>query len=153
MRELYHIGILVPNLDAVVDHYAKLYGVGFRPPIEVPSCRVVQRTCPDAPLTCRLTYSIQGPMYVELLEAQGEGLWSPRNVGGVHHVGMWSTDPVTESQSLMAAGADWAATMYLDAETVGIVFVRHQGVLIELVTDKLRPPLLDWIEGRTQHVI
>jgi len=153
MNELYHVGILVPDLDSAVDHYENLYGVKFRPPINVTSCRVVQRSCPDAPLTCRLTYSTQGPMYVELLEAQGDGLWSLRNIGGIHHIGRWSADPVCESKRLLAAGATWEATMYLDAETVGIVFVRYQGVLMELVIDALRAPLLEWMEGRAEHVM
>ena len=26
--------------------------------------------------------------HVELLQATGDGLWSPQNVGGIHHVGM-----------------------------------------------------------------
>jgi Glyoxalase/Bleomycin resistance protein/Dioxygenase superfamily len=152
MRQLYHIGILVPDLDAAVDHYAALYGTRFRPPIEVTAGRVTQKNGSDAAFTCRLTYSA-GPMHVELLQATGDGLWSPQNVGGIHHVGMWSEDPVADSKALLAAGAVWEASMYLAPEMVGVVFVRHRGVLVELVTEQLRTPLLDWIEGRRAHVM
>src|SRR5277367_4842342 len=107
MNSLYHIGILVQNIDAVIEDYAKIYGVAFRAPIEVTSCRVLQRNGSDAPFTCRLTYSTEGPMYVELVEAQGDGLWSACHIGGIHHVGMWSADPVAHARQLVADGCTW----------------------------------------------
>jgi hypothetical protein len=153
MNGLYHIGILVSDIDAAIEQYSKIYGVSFRAPIDVTACRVVQRNGSDAPFTCRLSYSTRGPMYVELVEAQGDGLWSVANIGGIHHVGMWSADPKAQAEKLVADGSTWEASMYLDAETIGIVFVRHQGALIEVVTDKLRAPLLEWMEGRAAHVM
>jgi len=153
INSLYHIGILVPDIDAAIERYGEIYGVTFRPPIEVTSCRVVQRNGSDAPFTCRLSYSTRGPMYVELVEAQGDGLWSAANIGGIHHIGMWSEDPKAQAEQLVADGSTWEASMYLDTETIGIIFVRHQGALIELVTGKLRAPLIEWTEGRAAHVM
>jgi Glyoxalase/Bleomycin resistance protein/Dioxygenase superfamily len=152
MKQLYHIGILVDDVDAAVDQYGALYGTRFPPPIDLTAARVTQRNGSDAPFTCRLTYST-GPMHVELLQASGDGLWSPQNVGGIHHVGMWSADPVADSNALLTAGAIWEASMYLAPELIGVVFVRHRGILIEFVTDQLRTALLDWIEGRRPHVM
>jgi hypothetical protein len=153
MNSLYHIGILVADIDAAIEQYSKIYDESFRAPIEVTAGRFVQRDGSDAPLTCRLSYSTRGPMYVELIEAQGEGLWSAASIGGVHHVGMWSEDPEAQAKQLVADGGGWEASMYLAPEMIGMVFVRHRGVLIELVTDKLRASLIEWTEGRAAHVM
>jgi len=152
INSLYHIGILVPDIDAAIERYGEIYGVTFRPPIEVTSCRVVQRNGSDAPFTCRLSYSTRGPMYVELVEAQGDGLWSAANIGGIHHIGMWSEDPRHRPSNSPQTGLLGSVDVFGHRDD-RIIFVRHQGALIELVTGKLRAPLIEWTEGRAAHVM
>jgi hypothetical protein len=47
------------------------------------------------------TYSLQGPPYIELIERR-EGTMFGRL--GLHHIGVWSDDPASESARLDALG-------------------------------------------------
>jgi Glyoxalase/Bleomycin resistance protein/Dioxygenase superfamily len=139
MNAFYHAAVLVTDLEEAIEHFRHLYGLTFPAPVEI-TARARQRGGSDASMPCRLTYSMDGPMHVELFEAHGDGLWSVANASAIHHIGMWSTDPQARADQMLAQGCEWEASLYFDSATAGIIFVRDRAILVELVGESLRAP-------------
>ena len=88
----YHFGILVEDLDAAIERYADLFGLTFIGPRTFLINRLAD---PDEHcLEVQAAYSHQGPPHLELIEAVGDGLYSPSRLG-FHHVGLW--DPAIDA--------------------------------------------------------
>jgi hypothetical protein len=58
-----------------------------------------------------MTYSMDGPPYVEILEATGEGLWSTERGLGMHHIGGFATDFAATVARYEARGLQREATI------------------------------------------
>ena len=52
----------------------------------------------------RLCYSVEGPPYLELIEANGAGVFGLQHPEGVHHIGAWVTDGPSHCAALQAQG-------------------------------------------------
>jgi catechol 2,3-dioxygenase-like lactoylglutathione lyase family enzyme len=88
----YHFGILVEDLDAAIERFAELFGLTFIGPRTFQINRLAD---PDEhSLEVHAAYSHQGPPHLELVEAVGDGLYSPSRLG-FHHVGLW--DPAIDA--------------------------------------------------------
>jgi len=88
----YHFGILVEDLDAAIERYAELFSLTFIGPR---TFRIGRLADPDEHyLEVQAAYSHQGPPHLELVEAVGDGLYSPSRLG-FHHVGLW--DPAIDT--------------------------------------------------------
>ena len=88
----YHFGILVEDLEAAIERFADLFGLTFIGPRTFLIDRLAD---PDEHrLEVQAAYSHQGPPHLELIEAAGDGLYSPTRLG-FHHVGLW--DPVIDA--------------------------------------------------------
>jgi len=79
----FHVGILVHDIDAAVADFSALLGLEFEP---VRSSPVVSGE------TMRYCYSLQGPPYLELVQAAGTGIWHPSQGEGLHHIAFADTD-------------------------------------------------------------
>ena len=91
----YHFGILVEDLDAAMERFAELFGLTF---IGLRTFRIGRLADPDEhPLEVQAAYSHQGPPHLELVQAVGDGLYSPSRLG-FHHVGLW--DPAIDANRL-----------------------------------------------------
>ena len=139
MSAFYHAAVLVTDMDEAIERFGTLYGLTFPDPIEI-TARARQRNGSDSSMPCRLTYSREGPMHLELFEAHGDGLWSEANSQTIHHIGMWCADPQARADQMLALGSVWEASLYFDSATAGIIFVRDRGILVELVSEALRAP-------------
>lgn len=144
---VYHYGILVSDIDKAIKLYGRLFGLTFHEPTEVHLNRLVD---PDEhEFDLRVTYSQQGPPYMELLEAKGDGVYSAGHGEGVHHIGMW--DPAidenkkryvdsgveVDGEVLNADGTTFA--WYTNPKTTG-------GVRFEFVDESAREDLEKWIQ-------
>lgn len=148
MNNVYHTAFLVPRIEDAMRDYGRALGVTFRPPLVRSYDRIQQRSS-DGPATGRMTYSIEGPVYIELVEISGEGMYAPSERDGVHHVGMWSADPLGQAREMAVAGFEWEASLYAKDGSVPVVFVRRGGVRIELVTEARRQMFMDWLAGES----
>jgi hypothetical protein len=43
---------------------------------------------------------------------------------------------------MVAQGCEWEASLYFGSATAGIIFLRDRGMLVELVSESLRPQWL-----------
>lgn len=154
MNDFFHIGILTNNLEAAIEEWSVHRGVAFRFPIVLTSREIEQKSGIDDGPSLRITYSVRGPFYIELIEATGSGLWGPQNIGGVHHIGMWCNDPLTESNRLEQIGHVREATIFGAPDLVSAVMMRTpSGQLVELVNTMMNEPLLAWLRGDTDHIL
>jgi catechol 2,3-dioxygenase-like lactoylglutathione lyase family enzyme len=152
MTFFHHTAFLVEDLDAAIAHFEVTMGLKFRPPIVPGFPHLRDRygyTGPGG--TERITYSTAGPMYVELMEAQGNGIWSPRQIGGVHHVGLFTSDVQELGLSLEAAGYEWEGEIRLPGGEIAGAYYLRGGLRYEILNATMHKSLMDWIEGRTAH--
>jgi len=89
----YHFGILVEDLDAAIERFADLFGLTFNDPATFRLNRLADPE--EHRLDVRVAYSRQGPPYLEIIEATGDGLYAPSQGLGFHHVGLW--DPAIDT--------------------------------------------------------
>ena len=146
----FHIGILVPDLDEAIERFGDVLGVTF-------ADRVYQDSeyFDDGGvlknLRLHLTYSIDGPPYYELLEAQGdEGLYSINHGEGLHHVGVWEADCQAKRQEFESKGMNHEATIYRPDGSIIVTFFEPGplgGVRVELADLDLRPGHEAWLTG------
>jgi len=95
----YHVGVLVRDIAAARRRFSAALGITFGP-VEP---RVLNFTSGENDEVA-LCYSVEGPPYLELIEASGGGLFGLQHPEGVHHIGAWVTDGSSHCAALGAHG-------------------------------------------------
>ncbi len=134
--DLYHVGIVVRDLDAAAEELTRLLGLDFARP-RAESLRLRTAAGP-ADCTFRFTYSrgATGPA-LELIEATPGSPWWPGEgpaVPEIHHLGFWAPDFPERVAALEAGGAPVEVTVRGGAQPR--LFTYHRtvhGPRIELV--------------------
>ncbi|MEU7145305.1 VOC family protein [Nocardia sp. NPDC046473] len=98
MQPAYHIGIVVADLDKAMAELGKI-GLEWHAPTRNDSD--VFSNGETTHVQPWMTYSKQGPPYLELLEQMPGTIWSEP---GLHHLGIWADDVPAESKRLTAEG-------------------------------------------------
>jgi catechol 2,3-dioxygenase-like lactoylglutathione lyase family enzyme len=81
-----HIGILVEDLEAAIDKWSRVLGYSFSPVARYRTALYRDRSNPEPHLhETRISFSKQGPPYIELMSVTGEGTHSLAQIG-VHHL-------------------------------------------------------------------
>lgn len=136
-RELsqYHSGLVVEDLAEAIGRYGDLLGLRFAQPRHSVLDVVVDGEPRRAELL--VSYSLQGPPYLELIEDLSGGVWGPL---GMSHIGFWTPDLDASAERFADAG--WPARV------VGDRFTYHEGdggIWTELVSTAFEPQLLAWL--------
>ena len=105
----FHVGFIVPDLDAAMDEFHVALGIAWRAPVDA----VVPLLGPDGVTETNVysVYSEGGPPAIELVQsAPGTPLAGD---GGVsfHHLGFWTDRLADSSRDLDAHGWPCAATV------------------------------------------
>jgi catechol 2,3-dioxygenase-like lactoylglutathione lyase family enzyme len=143
---IFHVGILVPNLEGAIEHYGRVLGIEFNHIVETPVSLLIdgEKQTVDA----RLTFSRQGPPYVELIQMHDESFYSGRGVEGLHHIGVWSSDYAATKDRLLSEGLKAEAEV-LDGKGNSYVWFNTPesagGTRFEFVDDSMREALEEWI--------
>jgi hypothetical protein len=142
--ELYHIGLTVPDVRAAMEQYAAAFGFSWAPLSEGAHDVIADGERRRAEIA--VTYSMQGPPYLELIEERRGSIWGADGFG-LSHVGFWAEDlsaarRALEDSGLAArvhdAGPDGRPARYTYHPFAG-------GLWIELVHTSFRAQLADWI--------
>jgi hypothetical protein len=146
----YHVGILVADLDEAMERFSQKLGLTFAP---VSSMEIEFENADGSSFKQALnaTFSHQGPPYIELVEAQGDDVFSLKHGEGFHHLGVWSPEwneyhelgpsrclPVALKLN-MIPGADppiWLS----DPDDL-------HGTRLEFVSEPMKPNFEAWIQG------
>jgi catechol 2,3-dioxygenase-like lactoylglutathione lyase family enzyme len=139
LTEYFHVGIVVPDLEAARARFTELLGVEWGPvmvnDIDIRDGDGVERVVPN-----KICYSTSSP-YLELIEEVPGSPWVCNEHSNLHHIGVFSGSLVDESGRFHAAQCplEW-----MDGHGSGPpeIWAYHRdplGVRIEIVNDELRP--------------
>ncbi|MGH3149554.1 MAG: VOC family protein [Streptosporangiaceae bacterium] len=139
--ELYHIGLTVPDLGAAMEQYTATFGFSWATIHESTPEVIVDGQRRQAEIA--VTYSIQGPPYLELVQERRGSIWGADGFA-LTHVGFWAEDL---GAGLRALGETGLAARVHDAGQPAR-FSYHPfagGLWIELVHTSFKAQLADWI--------
>jgi hypothetical protein len=144
----FHVGILVADLETAMARFSDALGVTFAPVMDGP----VELRGGDhhVHLTMRATYSVQGPPHVELVQGQGDGIFSLAGGERIHHLGRWSPNPDDGDGAHLCLPTIYSVHQ-VPGQPPGMWLTdpaELHGVLVELVDEGNRPTLEAWISGR-----
>lgn len=91
--DAWHVGILVRDIDAAAEAIGFALGIRFRPVDEVATPRWQAGDGTYSKHSNRITYSVEGPPYIELIQGWGDGVFGLQNGEGLHHLGVWVDGP------------------------------------------------------------
>jgi hypothetical protein len=139
LSELFHVGIVVPDLDAGCARFTELLGIEWGPvmqnDIEVRDGEGNDRVVPN--LIC---YSTAAP-HIELIQEVLGTPWVCNEHSNIHHVGFFSDVLVADSGHLRAASCP-LELMDGNGDGPPGMFAYHRdplGVRLEIVNAEMRP--------------
>jgi catechol 2,3-dioxygenase-like lactoylglutathione lyase family enzyme len=146
----YHAGFVVPDLEAaVVDFEAKL-GYTFNPPTTLGVHEVEDRVSGiTGSIEMRVAYTRQGPFRLEVIEAQGEGVYAAGGAG-IHHLGVWEADVAGRLKQLEADGDPIDAVLRQKDGSISVIYARSAALpdtRLEYVSEAQRARLERWFDG------
>jgi hypothetical protein len=137
--DMYHVGIVVPDLEDGQAHFADLFGVRWAPIVEAPmAVRAADGSVTTVDL--RLVYSVDAP-HLELIQAVPGSIWVLNPHSNIHHIGFWSHDLGGDRSRLHGTGCP-VEVMGDSGSTDPLVWTYHRdrlGVRVELVDEVVRP--------------
>ena len=143
-----HIGIVVERLEEAMPRFEKL-GVTFMEPRVVRVDRLVEDGR-ETSLDLRIAFSLEGPPQWELLEAVGDGIYGPQQIGSLHHVAVLDPDPQSRLEALVAGGYRLTAAQYRSDGSMIVGYLDPSdlaGVRIELLHEPVQQSILAWVAG------
>jgi catechol 2,3-dioxygenase-like lactoylglutathione lyase family enzyme len=100
-EDLYHTGLVVPDLDAAVERFAAMAGYRFTTPIAGPVA--IRTDAGQQTVDLRFVYSLTAP-HIELIEEVPGTPWTAAPANAVHHLGYFTDDFATTASTLQAEG-------------------------------------------------
>ena len=95
VKQPFHVGLVVENVETSMDELTRALGVSWgriqRKTLTMESTRGT------APVSVCYAYSVDGPPYLELIERRDGSVF---DTVGLHHIGVWTDDPASESARL-----------------------------------------------------
>lgn len=144
LAPFFHVGVIVPELGEAQRALGSTLGLTWasQQRREMP----VQINGETVHRDISFVYSLEGPPYVELIGAN-EPPWNLR--GGMHHLGMWSSDIVADIDAMVADSYSVAATgLNRKGYSGGFAYLNSPtGLLVELVDIRGKDAFDRWLAG------
>jgi hypothetical protein len=146
--DLFHLGVVVPDLDAAAQELGVLLNLTWTDVVETPVRQ--QRPHGLEEYVMRVVYSTGVAPHLEVIEAIPDSLFAldpARN--RLHHFGIWIDDLEAESARLHALGMPRISTLLRDDGGPPLIafHARPDGERLELCDASLRPGFSAWISG------
>lgn len=132
--DLYHVGIVVPDIDAAAARLTAVAGYTWTKPVE--SSLSVTTAAGEFELANRFVYSLQAP-HLELVQEVPGTVWT----APAHHLGYWVDDIGSAAAQLEQVGYIQEARPSGETLSTFAYYTDPTGVRIELVDRALFP---DW---------
>ena len=142
----YHVGIVVPDVEAAQAHLTDLLGITWGPVMEIDAFDVRDGEGRDLVFPNKLSYSTEPP-HLELVQEVPGSVWECNEHSNLHHIGVW-TDALPDDS---ARYTDLRCPLQLcghDGDTAPIQFAYHRdplGVRIELVDLAMKPMMEEFM--------
>lgn len=149
LAPFFHVGILVPDLNVAAARLTEVLGITFRDPV-VQDCDHFEDGGRTSQLSLHLTYSVDGPPYYELIEAQGDGLYGLKHGQGLHHIGMWEPDCEAKAEELESDGMRREGALYRPDNSMIVAFYQPSGlagVRLEIADEGMKEDHERWLAG------
>jgi hypothetical protein len=148
--DLYHVGLTVPDLHAAMELYSGAFGFDWAT-VHVRNPTVIVDGEPRQ-AEIAVTYSVQGPPYLELVEERSGDIWGSAGLS-LTHVGFWAEDVDAARRGLEGMGLP--TRMHAPVEDGSPMrYSYHQtasGLWIELVDTRFKTELADWIAATLEQ--
>jgi catechol 2,3-dioxygenase-like lactoylglutathione lyase family enzyme len=99
----YHVGIVVPDLEAARNRLSRLLGVRWGPVVELDAVPYRDGAGRDVELPTALCYSASDPG-LELIQECPGSVWVTNPYSNLHHLGFWTEGMGAVSDELTGAG-------------------------------------------------
>jgi hypothetical protein len=146
---LSHTGMVVSDLAVAMADFSEAFGLHWAEPTVAASDIVIPGG--TAFRKSRITYSLEGPHHVELIEMVDATAWAAATGGpAVHHLGYRVDDLPAQSARLEGIGFRREFTGIGDGEDVhgfAYHYNHHGGLWIELVSAEWSEVIDRWIAG------
>jgi hypothetical protein len=135
MMEMYHVSMIVEDLDLAMEDFAADFGLSWRP---------VQGAGP------KVTCSVEARPALELIEVSGDDWRASGAASTLHHLGFWVDDLPLATDRLIQSGWVLIETRpAADGTPANIAYLRSPyGLLVELVDASLERPWVDDLRPR-----
>jgi hypothetical protein len=145
--DLFHMGVVVPDLDLAVRELGSLLALTWTDVVETP----VRQRRPHGveEYVMRVVYSTGRAPHLEVIEAIPDSLFAlDPSRHRLHHFGVWVDDVAAEGERLTALGMPRVSELVRDDGPPLIAFhARPDGERLELCDVSLRPGFVAWISG------
>jgi hypothetical protein len=142
--DLYHIGLAVPDVRAAMEQYSAAFGFSWAQIHESAPEVIIDGERRRAEIT--VTYSLQGPPYLELVQERRGSIWGADGFA-LSHVGFWAEDLRAGMRALDESGLV-ARVHDIGPDGQAARFSYHPsggGLWIELVHTSFKSELSGWI--------
>jgi hypothetical protein len=138
-EDFYHTGVVVDDIDQAKAELGAALGLtwGLQGEVDMPTILADGLHT----LHMRFAYSVEGPPYLELVQAVEGTIYTVAAGGGAHHVGYWCADMEGTAAQLEAQGMTRVATVGVQSikeQAHWIIYRSASGLYIELVDEALR---------------
>ncbi len=147
-QQFFHVGIRVADLETGMSELGASAGVTWA---SVQDRAMTVWVPGDGTVTLQLalTYSVEGPVHLELMSGPAGSIWDGSEQPGIHHFGYWADDVGAETERLMAQG--WTLELAASPPDAGygrFTYLRSpSGVLVEPVATSSKPRFERWWAG------
>jgi len=117
---VWHIGIVVEDIQVAIADFSELFGLHFAEPLTYAAD--IEDLGQRATKEMTFVYSDEGPPYLELIQAQPTGLWSPQ-YQGLHHIGVWQEGFEAQAASLLQLGHRADARVFRPDGTLSVLYL------------------------------
>ena len=146
LGRLYHVGIVVPDIEAAKSHLTDLLGITWGPVLHVDAYDVRDGDGTDLVFPNTLCYSTEPP-HLELVQEVPGSVWECNEHSNLHHIGVWTDALPADS----ARYTELRCPLQLcghDGDSAPIQFAYHRdplGVRIELVDAAMKPMMEEFM--------
>ena len=150
-KEIFHIGIRVPNIEAAMEEMGESLNVTWAELVENPSQGLWTPDDGQQDIPLKFVYSCEGDQHLELLEGQSGSFWDGNENPGVHHFGVWVDDVKVETERLL--GFDWELLGAAKSPAEGFGNMTYLApsnrTILELVASINKPRFERWWGGES----
>ena len=136
--DLYHVGLIVEDIDAAARRLTAVSGYGWTTPVEY--TLAVTTADGDYEVPFKFVYSLQEP-HLELVQHVPGTIWAATPGSAAHHLGYWTDDLAATAAALETAGYRQEARPSGVELAMFAYYLDPTGVRIEIVDRALFP---DW---------
>jgi hypothetical protein len=147
LSTLSHVAQIVPVLTDAMEHYTDAFGLEWAPVMRSEAA-VRSGTGELSTAHIELTWSLTGPVHVELIQESPGSVWDRTRGHPIHHLAYWVADLDQEAARLQASGFHLEATRDGPCALNGFgYFIGLEGLRVEPKPESTRPALDRWLAG------